>query len=101
MTLFEIPSDVQQMLDWGLRGIRAVLEASAAVIGEFWAVVARFVGQAAARMLPVLSQSQQDALITVGAVVGSAVALVLVIGTLRLLVLPGNGGVARLRQRHR
>lgn len=101
MTLFEIPSDVQQMIGWGLRGIRALLEAVVALFAELWVAVARSVGDAAPRLLPALSQSEQDTLITALVVVGAAAAALLVVGTLRLVAPPGNGTTSRLRQRHR
>ncbi|HLY21620.1 MAG TPA: hypothetical protein VKT83_04045 [bacterium] len=101
MTLFEIPSDIQQMMNWGLRGIQALAEAVAAVFAEFWAAVARPVGDTAVRTLPVLSKSEQDTLITFVVVVVAAVAALLVVGTLRLVAPSGHGPTSRLRQRHR
>jgi hypothetical protein len=101
MTLFEIPSDVQQVMNWGLHGIKALQEAVAAIFAEFWAAVARSVGDAAVRTLPVLSQGEQDTLITFAVVVVAAVAALLVVGTLRLVAPSRSGATSRLRQRHR
>lgn len=82
MTLSEILSGIQQVVDWGVSGGRALLEALGQLFGELWVSIVRSVMPG----LPVLSSSQRDALVTVAVVVGGAVAVFLLVQMWLLLV---------------
>lgn len=101
MTLNEIPSEIQQVIVWEVRGIQAVKEVLLQLLGELWRSIARSVQDAVVPIFPVLSSSQQDALVTVALVVGGAVAIFLLVEMLLLLVPPRSVRTVRLKQRHR
>jgi predicted PurR-regulated permease PerM len=101
MTPREIPYDIGQAINWGLRGLQALLNALPQVFADIWGSVTRVIRHDVAPMLPVLSQTQQELLIITGVVVGVVVAAFLVVQTVMLLVPRHSRATTRLPRRHR
>jgi hypothetical protein len=102
MTLREIPYDVRQVIDWGLRALGALLGAVPRAFSDIWRFVIGSVQNAVAPVLPVLSQKDQELLVTTGIVIGAALAALLLVQTVMALVPRHKRATARPRQhRHR
>lgn len=102
MTLREIPYDVRQVIDWSLRALGALLSAVPRAFSDIWRFVIGSVQNAVAPVLPVLSQKDQEILVTTGIVIGVVAAALLVVQTVMALVPRRRGATARLSQdRHR
>jgi hypothetical protein len=69
--------------------------------GEIARLLTRSIGDAVSPVIPVLSQTQQQILVTVGVVTGLALAAFVVIQAVLLLAPQRRGATVRLRQRHR
>jgi hypothetical protein len=100
MTLQELPYDLRLIFEWGQRQLAELLGALPRALGEIATFITRSTEDAITPMMTVLSQGQQEILVTAGIVTGVALGVFVAYQAVLFVAPRRRGATVRLRHRH-
>jgi len=101
MTLQELPYDFSLLFEWGQRHVTELFGALPRALGEIAKFVIQSTEDIVSPVIPVLSQTQQEILVTAGMVIGVALGIFLAYQAVLFVAPRRRGATVGLRNRQR